>query len=93
MVREFGWEVKKTAGEKRLIENGAGGLVKPTLDMYEKAKKSILELLKAADKLYEELKKKAAGLSGQAKEDIQMIKKYISITQGHLTLVNEVSLQ
>ena len=92
MIREFGWEVKQTRSDKKMLTNGEEGLMEPTTTMYEKAKASMTELLKAADKCYDLLLKKKKSLSSQACEDIQMIKKFTTVVQGHMATVNEVNI-
>ena len=92
MIREFGWEVKQTRSDKMMLTNGEEGLMESTTTMYEKAKASMTELLKAADKCYDLLLKKKKSLSSQACEDIQMIKKFTTVVQGHMATVNEVNI-
>ena len=74
-MKTFGWYVARSGEEIRQIKAGSTEVLESTVETFQRAKKSIEELVKVAEKVYEQLTKKAANMESAGKETLAKIKK------------------
>ena len=65
-MKSFGWHYDKTRAERKAIEQGDDSVKDSTIASYKKAKATVEDLMKVADKTYDELGKKKSKLNTPA---------------------------
>ena len=69
--------VIKSAAEKKALTRGETGVQESTIEMFSRAKKSIEELMRVAERVFDALKKKEEKLQQGGKDTVNGIKKQV----------------
>jgi hypothetical protein len=76
--------------EKKALSSGDLSVQDSTVEMFKKAKKSIEELMKVAERTYEQLSAKSRSLQSGGRDTLSGIKSYMGKLTVHLPKVVEV---
>lgn len=91
-MKVFGWEVAKTKNELNAISRGDQSVQKSTIETFSRAKKSIDELLKVAEKVFEALGEKKSKLQQSGLDTLKGIKKGMQKLTSDLPKILEARL-
>jgi hypothetical protein len=88
-MKSFGWEVLKSKKEQLAIKDGNLAIQDSTLESYRKAKQSIEELIKVAEKTYHGLLGMKAKLGDTGLGTLNGIKSKMARVSGLLPFIQE----
>lgn len=91
-MKVFGWEVAKSKNELNAISRGDQSVQKSTIETFSRAKKSIDELLKVAEKVFESLGEKKSKLQQTGLDTLKGIKKGMQKLTSDLPKILEARL-